>query len=465
MVMRKALAVSVMAAIVSVSAVGAASAASAKPAAMAAQVQSATFKVNGSDATIRFVASKGETLVSVRDLSKALEAKLSTSNGTTVVSLNGHTVQFKPNGKQLVADGQSKSLLQPVKSVNGTSYIALRPFIAGLGGTLSIQAGAISVTTVKLLEGAENPRFAGNGKLLVSKTEDNGRTDYLVDAKTGKYETLLSSSDASDLVVAPNGAKAAYTDSNGAVYVIDLASKVSSKVSDDSNIKPELVWSSDSSAIFFLQGDKGSVIAKLDPASGTITKVLDDKVDYKSSLSVSPDGTKFIYVVTTLGTVTSDATNVDEDNVSIDYSANQSQIYAFDASVKDGKPAKLTATTDDKVFVESADGVKAYYVSVPSEDQDSPLLAVDGSSTPATVYADSDVIESVLDGGKLYVLAAKNDASNVIYQIDLSTGAKKQLYEVSSEVSSIAVSGSQIAVVKDGQVLVLQGSSWKNVTK
>lgn len=463
--MRKALAVSVMAAIVSTSAIGAASAASAKPAATAVQVQTAAFKVNGNDATIHIVKSNGETLIAVRDLGKALGATLSAKNGATVVSLNGHTVELKPNAKQLVADGQATTLLQPVKNVNGSSYIALRPFVAGLGGTVSIKAGVISVSTIQLLAGAENPRFAGAGKLLVSKTDDNGRTDYLVDTKSGKYETLLSSTDASDLAVAPNGAKAAYTDSNGAVYVIDLATKVSTKVSDDSNIKTELVWSSDSSVIFFLQGDKGSVIAKLDPASGTITKVLDDKVDYKSSLSVSPDGTKFIYVVTTLGSVTSDATNVDEDNVSIDYSANQAQIYAFDASVKDGKPAKLTTTTDDKVFVESADGVKAYYVSVPSEDQNSPLLAVDGSAQPSTVYADSDVIESVLDGGKLYVLAAKSDTSNVIYEIDLSTGAKKQLYEVSSEVSSIAVSGSQIAVVRDGQVLVNQGGAWTLVTK
>lgn len=464
--MRKAIAVSVMAAIVSTSAIGAASAAAAtvKPATASVQAQSATFKVNGNDVTLSVVKSNGETLIAIRDLSKALGASLSAKNGATVATLNGHTVELKPNAKQLVADGKAVALAQPVKNVNGVNYIALRPFVAGLGGTVSIQAGVISVSTIKLLEGAENPRFAGAGKLLVSKTEDNGRTDYLVDPKSGKSEVLLSSSDASDLVVAPNGAKAAYTDSNGAVYVIDLATKATSKISDDSNIKPELVWSSDSSVIFFLQGDKGSVIAKIDPASGTITKILDDKVDYKSNLNVSPDGTKFVYVVTTLGKVTSDATNVDEDKVDIDFSANQAQIFSFDASVKDGKPAPLTTSTDDKLFVASADGAKAYYVSVPNGDQDSPVLAVDASAQPTTVYGDSDVIESVLDGGKLYVLAAKADG-NAIYEIDLATGAKKQLYAVSAEVSSIVVSGSQIAVVRNGQVLVNQGGAWALVTK
>ena len=247
--------------------------------------------------------------------------------------------------------------------------------------------------------------------------------------------------------------------------MLDLATKVSSKISSDNNIKPELVWSADSSSIFFLQGDKGSVIAKLDPASGTITKLLDDKVDYKANLSVSPDGTKFIYTVTTLGKVTSDATNVDEDNVSIDFSANQQQIFSFDSTVAEGKPVQLTTSTDDKLFVASDDGVKAYYVSVPSEDQPAKALVVGQDQKTSTVYGDSDVIETVLAGGKLYVLASLNDANNGIYEIDLASGSKKQLYTVSADVSAIAASGSQVAIVKNDQLFVNDGGVWKPITK
>lgn len=464
--MKRALAVSVVAAVVGTSAAGAASAATpAKSAAAALQVQEATFAVNGTAVPFRVVRSNGETLVSIRDLGTAVGAQISVHNGVTTVELNGHKVEVKLNAKQLVADGTTVALAQAVRSVNGASYIALRPLVAGLGGTVAVYGGQINVSTVKLLEGAENPRFAGASSLIVSVTGDDGRTDYLVDAKSGKYEQLLNSTNASDLVVAPNGSKAAYTDSDGAVYVIDLAAKTSSKVSSDNNIKPELVWSADSSSIFFLQGDKGSVIAKLDPASGTITKLLEDKVDYKANLSVSPDGTKFIYTVTTLGKVTSDATNVDEDNVSIDFSANQQQIFSFDSTVAEGKPVQLTTSTDDKLFVASEDGVKAYYVSVPSEDQPAKALVVGQDQKTSTVYGDSDVIETVLAGGKLYVLASLNDAANGIYEIDPASGSKKQLYTVPAEVTAIAASGSQVAIVKNDQLFVNDSGVWKPITK
>ena len=150
----------------------------------------------------------------------------------------------------------------------------------------------------------------------------------MVDTASGKFELLLTTSGGSDLVVSPSGDQAAYTDAEGAVYVLDLKNRASRLITSDASIKPELVWSADSSAIFFLQGDKGTVIAKLSLTDGSITKIVEDKVDYKENLSVSNDGKKFVYTVTTLGTVTSDTTNIDEDNVSIDYSSNQTQIYS-----------------------------------------------------------------------------------------------------------------------------------------
>jgi Tol biopolymer transport system component len=301
--------------------------------------------------------------------------------------------------------------------------------------------------------------------MIVSKNDDQGRSDYLVNTATGKYELLLTSDGGSDLVVSPSGNQAAYTNAEGAVYVIDLKTRASRLITNDTSIKPELVWSADESSLFFLQGDKGSVIANLNLADGSIKKLVEDKVDYKENLNVSVSGKRFVYTVTTLGKVTSDATNVDEDNVSIDFSANQQQLFSYNNGSDKPEAVKLTTSTDDKVFIYSVDGQKAYYVSVPSEDGNASLMSVDTSQKPVTVYNEHDVEQAVLSGGTLYVLVAQDEKNSVILSIDTVTGQQSKLYTVSSDVSSIVVTGSQMAIVENGRVLVQAGGSWKPVTK
>lgn len=464
--MKKVLVVSMVATVLGTSVVSAVSAAPAvKPAANAAQVQNSTLTINGNSVVVRSIVKNGETLVSLRDVIKAIGAQAEVHSGTTVIKLNDHSVTLQNNSKQIIVDDVKVNLNQPVTIIGGTSYIALRPLVSGVGGTIVKRNGLLEISTVSLIDEVENPRFAGADKLIVSKNDNNGRNDYLVNTTSGKYELLLTTDGGSDLVISPSGDQAAYTNAEGAVYVIDLKTKASKLITSDSSIKPELVWSADGSAIYFLQGDKGSVIAKLNLADGAITKVVEDKVDYKENLNVSADGKKFIYTVTTLGTVTSDTTNVDEDNVSIDFSSNQQQIFSYNTGSSKPEAVKLTTSTDDKVFVWSADGQKAYYVSVPSEDGKASLLSVDSSQKSTPVYTEYDVEQAILSGGILYVLAAQDDSNSVILSIDPVTGKQTKLYTVSSDVSSIAVAGSQISVVENGRVLVQAGGSWRAVTK
>ncbi|MGX1829154.1 stalk domain-containing protein [Paenibacillus taichungensis] len=464
--MKKALVVSMVATVLGTSVVSAVSAAPAvKPAANAARVQNSTLTINGNSVIVRSIVKNGETLVSLRDVIKAIGAQAEVHSGTTVIKLNDHSVTLQNNSKQIVVDDVKVNLNQPVTIIGGTSYIALRPLVSGVGGTIVKRNGLLEISTVSLIDEVENPRFAGADKLIVSKSDNNGRNDYLVNTTSGKYELLLTTDGGSDLVISPSGDQAAYTNAEGAVYVIDLKTKASKLITSDNSIKPELVWSADGNAIYFLQGDKGSVIAKLNLADGAITKVVEDKVDYKENLNVSADGKKFIYTVTTLGTVTSDTTNVDEDNVSIDFSSNQQQIFSYNTGDSKPEAVKLTTSTDDKVFVWSADGQKAYYVSVPSEDGKASLLSVDSSQKSTPVYAEYDVEQAILSGGTLYVLAAQDDSNSVILSIDPVTGKQTKLYTVSSDVSSIAVAGTQISVVENGRVLVQAGGSWRAVTK
>ena len=58
--------------------------------------------------------------------------------------------------------------------------------------------------------------------------------------------------------------------------------------------------------------------------------MLDDKVDYKSNLSVSADGRIFIYTVIKPGAVTADGSKpVDSDDVAIDMTGTEPQVYSF----------------------------------------------------------------------------------------------------------------------------------------
>ncbi|WP_342552351.1 stalk domain-containing protein [Paenibacillus sp. FSL R7-0652] len=468
MSMKKVFVVSMVAAVITTSVAGAVSAApAAKPAAgtSTAQVKNATLTINGNNIIVRSIVKNGETLVAVRDIINAIGAQAEVVGGATVIQLNGHKVSLQNKSKQLDVDGTKVDLNQPISIIGGTSYAALRPLVSSVGGTVSLKNGQLEISTIALIEGAENPRFAGAGHLIVSKNDEQGRNDYLVDTATGKYELLLTTEGGSDLVVSPSGTQAVYTNAEGAVYVIDLTTKASKLITSDTSIKPELVWSADESSIYFLQGDKGSVIANLNLADGSIKKLVEDKVDYKENLNVSASGKRFIYTVTTLGKVTADATNVDEDNIDIDFSANQQQLFSYNNG--DGKPeaVKLTTSTDDKVFIYSADGQKAYYVSVPSGEGNASLMSVDASQKPVNVYNEHDVEQAILSGSILYVLASQDEKNSVILAIDTVTGQQSKLYTVSSDVSSIVVKGAQIAVVENGRVLVQAEGGWKSITK
>ncbi|MFD2333670.1 stalk domain-containing protein [Cohnella sp. GCM10020058] len=472
--MKKAIAATILAAALGTAAAGTAGAAQAGSAttakavtakAVTLTVKQSVFVVNYTDVQVRTVLSNGETLVSVRDLSAALGAKLSALNGYTTVTLDSHSFAFKTGVKQASVDGNVINLNQPAKVLNGTAFVAVKPLVQALGGTMALKDGKLAINTIKLLAGGENARFVNASQAIVSVETDAKRTDYLVDVATGKSAELLSTEGGSDLIVAPGGAKAAYTDGEGAVYVVDLASKQTKQISNDTSIKTELVWSADGSAIYFLQGDKGSVIAKVEVATGTISKVVEDKVDYKSALSVSPDGKKFAYLVTTPPKATADGTDLDKDTVAIDASGEQVQVNLYDTSAEKPAAVALTSAKDDKLFVVSPDGSTVYYVSVADENASATVVSVDKDKKTATLLAEGDVEELVLSGGKLYVLTTVNDDESAIYEVDPATASKKLLYKVPASASGLAVNGSQIIIALEDGLYVNANGSWKPVTR
>jgi hypothetical protein len=146
------------------------------------------------------------------------------------------------------------------------------------------------------------------------------------------------------------------------------------------------------------------------------------------------------------------------------------QIFAYtvDPSIKDNKPAQLSTTADDKVFIHAAaDGSSVGYVSVSSEDEvKSTLVIVGNDKTSKTLFSEKDVYQAVVSGGKWYLLTEGNGSNQFVYEVDPATGAAKQLYTLSDTVSEIIVkSGSPFAVVNEGRVFLDINGQWKPTTK
>ncbi len=463
MSMRKTILVTALAAALSTSAISVVSAAAGTT---KIQTQQASLFINDAATTVRTITVNGVSLVSVRDLGTAVGALFVINlEGGVTAYFQDHAIKLNASSKQAVVDGMAFDLEAAVEMVSNSYYIKLEDFTRALDVDTSVDdAGKVWVDAVRKIQ-VDQASWIDAGHLLASQITEDGRIDYIVDAANGNYKQLMDSTEASDLTVAPNGMKAAYTDQSGAVYILDLANHSTIEVTSDTTIKPELVWSADSSSIYFLQGDKGSVIAKLS-ADGTISKVLDDKVDYKSNLSVSADGKSFIYTVIKPGAVTADGSKpVDSDDVTIDMTGTEPQLYSFDSSVKDGKPAKLTKTADDKIFVgTNVDASKAVYVSV-EDNKPSALISAAKDSTVTKLIDDKDVLQAVIAGDVVYALV-DGASEESIYEINLTSGAKKLVANVPADVSEvIAAPGGLLAIVQDGKVLVSHNGAWKKVTK
>ena len=268
MSMRKTILVTALAAALSTSAISVVSAAAGTS---KIQTQQASLFINDVATTVRTITVNGVSLVSVRDLGTAVGALFVINpEGGVIAYFQDHAIKLNASSKQAVVDDMAVDLQAAVETVNNSYYIKLEDFTRALDVDTSVDAaGKVWVDAVQKIQ-ADQASWIDAGHLLASQITDAGRIDYIVDAANGNYKKLMDSTEASDLTVAPNGMKAAYTDQSGAVYILDLANHSTIEVTSDTTIKPELVWSADSSSIYFLQGDKGSVIAKLS-ADGTIS--------------------------------------------------------------------------------------------------------------------------------------------------------------------------------------------------
>ncbi|MFD2613628.1 stalk domain-containing protein [Paenibacillus gansuensis] len=435
----------------------------------AAAITNAAAVVDGMDFTLRSVAAGQTTLVSVKDFAQAIGASVSYSKGVLTLMKDGEQVSFSIHSKTLTtADGEVEFAAAPV-IVKGMLFAQWQPIAAALGLEVT-ENGQIS--TMKLLSGVHSlPRWAGaNTAVVAHENEDGSVSDYLINL-TDKYSvSLMLDAEADSVSVSPDGKWGIYAASNGNLFTVNLHSGEVKKISEDTESKSDLIWSQDGKKVFYIGGadTKYNTIYSVNLADGKLTKVVEDKVDYKSDLRANADGTLLAYLVNTQNTVKSDSKDaLNENAVEVDSSTAGTQIYVADAAKKDGKglitPEKLTTTPDNKLYIDLMKDGKVIYVSVDVEgtNDKATYKVVSRDKTVADFSKDLDVLVStVTQDGNLVAVTVDNK----IYKVEAATGTAALLYTSDADIYEISVNaqgeilanaGDQIVLIREGKAVKL----------
>ncbi|MGN7455064.1 stalk domain-containing protein [Paenibacillus pasadenensis] len=428
----------------------------------AAEAKQATISVNGNEVIVRSIVQGGSQLLSAADLAHALGAELEVLPGGAGVrvTLGDRTLLLQAGSKQIQTDEGPVALSSAVTSWKQVNYIEPGAYAAALGATWKGGADGWSIETLDLLDAVDSVQWAGSG-LIASVTTEDGRLDYIVDPATGARTQLLTSNGASELVVSPDGASAAFADADGVVRIVDLAARTMRKLGTDTSIKSNLQWAPDGKSLFFLQGDKTSVIAAISLEDGKVSKVLDDKVEYKGDLSVN--GAGLTYSVVKTGKVTADANkDVSLDDVAIDLAGTSPQLFDLALGAADAKPAALTKGDEDKLFIQRSASGTVYYVKAGDEKTISTLVSQKGEQAK-TAFDKEDVLEAVQAGSFIGILTETS-----VYVLDESTEAVTKLAAAPEGAYGLTLSkdGKRAALIADGRLQSLGADGrWTTLSK
>ncbi|GJM79211.1 hypothetical protein HMSSN139_17070 [Paenibacillus sp. HMSSN-139] len=309
------------------------------------------------------------------------------------------------------------------------------------------------------------PWFDAAGNIIVS--QDDAETVQLYKlGNNGQSEIFSDNGNVLGAALSPDFTTAAFTDQNGALFLMNTGSGTVKQLGTDTTVKTDLTWSADGKKIYFIQGDKQEKIAYISLDTAKVTEVLADKVENKAEVQVSPDEKKLVYFVNVTGKAETDKEGTEE-SLTIDYSKAGTQAYSLELGKKDAKPVQLTKELDNKLYLSLLpDGSAAYISADPdgaTEGSVLKLISADGTKI-SNLVADVDVISSHIINGKLVILAEDASGSH-LFEV-AATGAKTELYGTKASVSewALAKNGS-IALIVDGKVILVQGGKSTELTK
>ncbi|GIP49500.1 hypothetical protein J53TS2_30910 [Paenibacillus sp. J53TS2] len=422
--------------------------------------------IDGTKVSLKSVSVNKAVLYSLRDLAGGLGATIKQSGAELTVtdSLGQHAVTLKAGAKAYRVDGVSAQFTVAPQSVQGSLYVEPATLIQALGGEVLPGTGEVR-STGRLSGQFSAPWFNAAGSIIVS--QDDAETAQLFKlGNNGQFELFSDNGNLTGAALSPDLTTAAFTDENGALFLINTGNGTVKKLGSDTTVKTDLTWSADGKKIYFIQGDKQEKIAYISLDTAQVTEVLADKVENKAEVQVSPDEKKLVYFVNVTGKAETDKEGTEE-SLTIDYSKAGTQVYSLELGKKDAKPVQLTKELDNKLYLSLlSDGSAAYISADPDGATDGSvlkLISADGTKI-SNLVADADVLSSRVVNGKLVILAEDANGSH-LFEV-APTGAKTELYGTKASVSewSVAKNGT-IVLIEDGKVILVQSGKSTELTK
>ena len=406
-----------------------------------------SLKVDGNDKKIKALNVNGKQLYSVQDIAKLFSASTTINNNEVIVTKKGKTIKLKLSNKAMVVNNKSVNLKENPILVKNVVYAELSDLISAFGGDLLKQQNGFFVSTAGLVSGDTfNPQWIDNNSVLVTNETETESRSLLFNTSTKKE---LFTVNATELVVSPNGKQAIYSDENGFVYLVDLvANKVNELNLKDDSVKLEFVWSQDGQKVYFIQGSSSEAVSFINVVDGSIKKIVDDKVNYKTDLRLSMDNKKLLYLVGKDGATK----NSDGDNpevISIDLTDTEQQIYVINLEDAEPKAMSVTTTKDNKVFPGFLANGNIVYVSAEAESDKLPeVKTISPENVVSTLIPSKDIKDLfVTTKGELMILVKESNGYSVIYEWDAVSKKLKNISQTKLELTSFSVSNDGKSIV------------------
>jgi TolB protein len=311
------------------------------------------------------------------------------------------------------------------------------------------------------------PYWISGDKVIAIKGGDD-KSIYKIDPQSMTSELYSSIEDTLDLKVSPDGQYGIYVNTKGQLMLMTLNPGFISTLSTDTTTKTDLTWSADSKKVYFTQGDNQDKISYIDLATAAIKTVLEDKINFKSDIHLSPDGTKVLYNQNITGTATNDA-DATEDSLKVDFSKAGAQLCLLDLATDGAKPVKLTDGKSNTYNASVLNDGSAVYVNV--DPADTALKGTLKQVSPAGVIkdlvADIDVTSSVATAAGSFIITGTDAAGKIHVATVTADGKKTDVVTSDTDVLNISSStdGASIFATIGGKLVVIKNGSISYLTK